>query len=271
MVLQELGERRRARAALQRAVYLQPDSFTLAHFALGNLRARRGAAGGGAAAFRTTRRDLLRGHPADEPLPESEGLTAGRLREIITSLTGRDATRERGFRHVAPASCANARRALARPPRTDRNRAPESLELLEFRLAGERYAVETRHVVRGASAARSHAAAGHAGVRARHRQPARPHPAGASTSRNSSRCPNRASPTCTASSWCTATTSSSACWPTWWWACASSRATACRRRLPTLSAIAAEYLKGVSEERLVVLDLDRDSLIGSENRRERRR
>ena len=29
---------------------------------------------------------LRRAHPRDEPLPESEGLTAGRLMEIITSV-----------------------------------------------------------------------------------------------------------------------------------------------------------------------------------------
>jgi len=85
MVLQELGERARARAALQRAVYLQPE-FTLAHFALGNC-ARAEARHAEAQRHFANAAHLLRGQTADEVLPESEGLTAGRLREIITSLS----------------------------------------------------------------------------------------------------------------------------------------------------------------------------------------
>ena len=85
MVLQELGERGRARAALQRAVYLQPE-FTLAHFALGNC-ARAEARRAEAQRHFANAARLLRGLPPDEVLPESEGLTAGRLREIITSLS----------------------------------------------------------------------------------------------------------------------------------------------------------------------------------------
>ena len=89
MVLQELGERARARAALQRAVYLHPD-FTLAHFALGNC-ARAEARHAEAQRHFTNAARLLRGLAADELVPESEGLTTGRLREIITSLsTGAD-------------------------------------------------------------------------------------------------------------------------------------------------------------------------------------
>jgi chemotaxis protein methyltransferase CheR len=85
MVLQELGERGRARAALQRAIYLQPE-FTLAHFALGNC-ARAEARHAEAQRHFANAARLLRGHPSDETLPQSEGLTAGRLREIISSLS----------------------------------------------------------------------------------------------------------------------------------------------------------------------------------------
>jgi len=85
MVLQELGERGRARAALQRAIYLQPE-FTLAHFALGNC-ARAEARHAEAQRHFANAARLLRGHPPDETLPQSEGLTAGRLREIISSLS----------------------------------------------------------------------------------------------------------------------------------------------------------------------------------------
>jgi chemotaxis protein methyltransferase CheR len=85
MVLQELGDRERARTSLQRAIYLQPD-FTLAHFALGN-HARAGARHAEARRHFENAAHLLRGHAEDEAVAESEGLTAGRLREIITALT----------------------------------------------------------------------------------------------------------------------------------------------------------------------------------------
>jgi chemotaxis protein methyltransferase CheR len=85
MVLQELGERSSARAALNRAIYLMPD-FTLAHFALGNL-ARAEARHADARRHFDNAAHLLRGYQSDETLPESEGLTAGRLREIISSLS----------------------------------------------------------------------------------------------------------------------------------------------------------------------------------------
>jgi chemotaxis protein methyltransferase CheR len=84
MVLLELGERGRARAALHRAVYLLPE-FALAHFALGN-HARAEARHGDARRHFANAERLLRDRPADEPVPESEGLTAGRLREIIGAL-----------------------------------------------------------------------------------------------------------------------------------------------------------------------------------------
>ena len=84
MLLQERGERGQARAALQRAVYLQPE-FTLAHFALGN-HARAEARVTEARRHFANAARLLEGLPADTPIPESEGLTAGRLREIIVSL-----------------------------------------------------------------------------------------------------------------------------------------------------------------------------------------
>lgn len=84
MVLQELGQRAPARAALQRAIYLQPD-FALAHFALGNA-ARAEARHPEAERHFANAAQLLRGHSADEIVPESEGLNVGRLREIITAL-----------------------------------------------------------------------------------------------------------------------------------------------------------------------------------------
>lgn len=83
-IQQELGQGDAATQSLTRALYIDPD-FVLAHFALGNLcllqRRRREADRHFANALA-----LLQAHPHDEPLPESEGLTAGRLTEIITSV-----------------------------------------------------------------------------------------------------------------------------------------------------------------------------------------
>jgi chemotaxis protein methyltransferase CheR len=83
-VLQEMGERETARRSLQRAVYLQPD-FALAHFVLGNF-ARADARRSEAHRHFANALHVLRDCPPDALLPESDGLTAGRLVEIITTL-----------------------------------------------------------------------------------------------------------------------------------------------------------------------------------------
>lgn len=68
----------------KRTLYLDQD-FVLAHFALGNLHLAQGHR-------RETRRhlinalELLRKLPQDAILPEADGLSAGRLAEIITSV-----------------------------------------------------------------------------------------------------------------------------------------------------------------------------------------
>jgi chemotaxis protein methyltransferase CheR len=84
MVLQETGDPVAARRSLERAVYLQPD-FALAHFALGNL-ARAESRDSAANKHFANALHVLRGCPPDQLLPESEGLTAGRLMEIIATL-----------------------------------------------------------------------------------------------------------------------------------------------------------------------------------------
>jgi chemotaxis protein methyltransferase CheR len=84
MVLQELGDGETARRSLLRAIYLQPD-FPLAYFALGNL-ARSQSQPPQASKHFENALELLRRRPPSEPLPESEGMTAGRLIEIITTL-----------------------------------------------------------------------------------------------------------------------------------------------------------------------------------------
>jgi chemotaxis protein methyltransferase CheR len=70
-------------AALKRALYLDPN-FVLAHFALGNLAQRQGKAQDAKKSFINTLA-LLDGFGPDDILPEAEGLTAGRLREIARS------------------------------------------------------------------------------------------------------------------------------------------------------------------------------------------
>jgi chemotaxis protein methyltransferase CheR len=84
MVLQEMGECEAARRSLDRAVYLQPN-FALAHFALGHL-ARADSRSSAANRHFTNALHVLRRCPPDELQPESEGMTAGRLTEIIGTL-----------------------------------------------------------------------------------------------------------------------------------------------------------------------------------------
>ncbi|HTU67348.1 MAG TPA: CheR family methyltransferase [Steroidobacteraceae bacterium] len=84
MVLQELGHRTEARAALQRALYLQPD-LAIAHFSMGNL-ARAEARPDEARRHFSNAARLLRGHDAAEIVPASEGMNVGRLREITEAL-----------------------------------------------------------------------------------------------------------------------------------------------------------------------------------------
>jgi chemotaxis protein methyltransferase CheR len=89
VTLQEIGRLDDARRDLQRAIYLQPD-LVLAHFALGNLARGGGHAAESAKHFANASR-LLRSHPADAPLPHSDGLTAGRLAEIVNSVLATEA------------------------------------------------------------------------------------------------------------------------------------------------------------------------------------
>jgi len=82
-ICQELGQSTTAIQSLRHTLYLDPD-FVLAHFSLGNLcmshdRYREADRHFGNALA------LLSLHPHDELVPESNGLTAGRLTDIITS------------------------------------------------------------------------------------------------------------------------------------------------------------------------------------------
>lgn len=84
IIRQELGQNDDAAQSLRRALYLDPD-FVLAYFALGNLCLTQGQRREAERHFANALA-LLRTHPDDEPLPESDGLTAGRLMEIITAV-----------------------------------------------------------------------------------------------------------------------------------------------------------------------------------------
>jgi chemotaxis protein methyltransferase CheR len=84
VILQELGEQQSARLALNQAVYLNPE-FVLAHFALGNLDKAGGKSHEARKHFANAL-TLIRRAPPTELLPESDGLTARRLEEIIMTL-----------------------------------------------------------------------------------------------------------------------------------------------------------------------------------------
>jgi chemotaxis protein methyltransferase CheR len=80
-ILQEQGKMQPARESLRRVIFLDPD-FVLAHFALGNLFHHEGQENQAQGHFQNAF-NLVRRLPPETILPESEGLTAGRLREIL--------------------------------------------------------------------------------------------------------------------------------------------------------------------------------------------
>jgi chemotaxis protein methyltransferase CheR len=84
-ILQERGDHAEARVSLQRAIYLRPD-WPLAHFALGNAARALGDSTEADKHFTNTSR-LLRSYEPNHALTDSDGLTAARLTEIISSLT----------------------------------------------------------------------------------------------------------------------------------------------------------------------------------------
>jgi len=81
MILQEQGDEAHAKEGLRHALYLD-SGLVLAHVALGNLCRRQGRAGDSRKHFQNALA-LLRSCPLDEPVPESEGMTSGRMVEII--------------------------------------------------------------------------------------------------------------------------------------------------------------------------------------------
>jgi len=81
IILQERNSEGEAIASLKRALYLNPD-FIPANFVLGNLLMRRGNKQAGKIYLQNVLA-ILRNRPHEDILPESDGLTAGRLMEII--------------------------------------------------------------------------------------------------------------------------------------------------------------------------------------------
>jgi chemotaxis protein methyltransferase CheR len=82
-ILQEQDAVTEAILSLRKATYLDQD-FVMAHFAQGNLALRQGDVRAARKHFDNVLA-LLDGYQQDDLLPESEGITAGRLREIMLS------------------------------------------------------------------------------------------------------------------------------------------------------------------------------------------
>ena len=90
-ILTEKGLKQEAMAALKKAVYLDAD-FAIGHFAMGNLALGSGNKVEAERHFNTALL-LLRRHGCDDLLPESEGMTAGRLADLIESMKWRKKVR----------------------------------------------------------------------------------------------------------------------------------------------------------------------------------
>ncbi len=95
-ILQEQDALAEAVLSLRKAIYLDQD-FIMAYFALGHVTLRQGNARGARKHFDNVLA-LLDGYLPDQPLPEAEGITAGRLREIVLSTI---AMRRLGERNTA--------------------------------------------------------------------------------------------------------------------------------------------------------------------------
>ena len=74
--------------SLQRALYLEPD-FVLAHFALGNIARQQGKIKELNRHFSNAQM-ILKNHNQTDIVPESDGITVGRLSEIIQCMTKRE-------------------------------------------------------------------------------------------------------------------------------------------------------------------------------------
>ncbi len=85
IIMQEQGQMNEVVTSLRQALYLDPN-FVLPHFALGNLTQRQGKLKESRKHFENALL-LLKAYQQGDILPESEGITAGRLIEIIRMTT----------------------------------------------------------------------------------------------------------------------------------------------------------------------------------------
>ena len=91
-ILKEKGFAKEAMESLKKAVYLD-NNFALAYFAMGNLALSAGNRIEAGKHFNNALLLLKKHHP-EEPLPESEGMTAGRLIEVIEAMKWRKKERQ---------------------------------------------------------------------------------------------------------------------------------------------------------------------------------
>ncbi len=89
-ILQEQGATDEAKASLNRTLYLDPQ-FVLAHFALGYLAVRQEQQKEASKHFGNALA-LLAAYPQEASLPQAEGLTAGRLVEILRAMNFSEST-----------------------------------------------------------------------------------------------------------------------------------------------------------------------------------
>src|SRR5205823_2434674 len=81
LILMEQGRLDEAVDAFRRSVYLDPD-FALGNFALAGLFARMHEADRAEKALENVARALV-GHPPEEAVPEGDGVTVGRLLQLV--------------------------------------------------------------------------------------------------------------------------------------------------------------------------------------------
>jgi chemotaxis protein methyltransferase CheR len=87
-ILEEQKQVKEARVSLKKALYIDRN-FILAHFALANLSLRSGKTADARKHFGNVT-EILSGYKPDDIIPESEGITAGRLAEIIGTFRMRE-------------------------------------------------------------------------------------------------------------------------------------------------------------------------------------
>jgi chemotaxis protein methyltransferase CheR len=91
-ILQEQNRIEEAQVSLKRVLYLD-QNFILAHFALGILNKQQGKLRESEKHFENAL-SLLSAYRQEDILPESEGMTAGRLQEIITTMKMQDVSKD---------------------------------------------------------------------------------------------------------------------------------------------------------------------------------